>query len=171
MTSVSRASPAIATTKGNTDLYNAILPGLRSSPKYTPHWYNYDKRGSELFHISANRNPHYHIYQVESSLLNRYADDIVSPYGEGSIIADLGAGDCSKPRILIEALLKKNGTCTFYPVDVAKEFVEENSRRLIDEYPGLEVHPLAGENQHGLKYLQGFAEPSLSLISETVSVP
>ncbi|XP_070554973.1 histidine N-alpha-methyltransferase-like [Ptychodera flava] len=156
-----QATPAVSTSAERASLADAILPGLLSSPKFTPHWYNYDSRGSELYMIAATENPFYHVFRVETALLQDNAGDIISSYDGTVRLVDLGAGNCVKPKILIDMLLKKTGTCSFYPVDIAQEFVEENARRLMADCKGLSVHPIAGENQNSLKFMQSVSGTKL----------
>ncbi|XP_070572244.1 histidine N-alpha-methyltransferase-like isoform X1 [Ptychodera flava] len=162
-----------------TDLVSTILPGLLSSPKYVPQWYTYDKLGSELFDRVTNENPDYHLYRVEMSLLKEHTDKIIDNFDETSVFAELGAGNSSKMHRLIEAILKKEGSLRFIPIDISKEYVEESAKNLIKLFPLLDVQPFVGHYLDGMvhvKSLQGskllvFLGSSFSSIPEAQMLP
>ncbi|XP_070555929.1 histidine N-alpha-methyltransferase-like [Ptychodera flava] len=136
------------------DFVSTILPGLLSSQKYVPHWYMYDKFGSELFDRITHENPDYHLYRVETSLLKEYTERIISNFDETSVFAELGAGNSSKMHSLIEAMLKKEGSLRFIPIDISKEYLEESSKNLTKTFPLLDVQPFIGDYVDGMAHIK-----------------
>ncbi|XP_070555931.1 histidine N-alpha-methyltransferase-like [Ptychodera flava] len=152
---------AIPNTATQSDLVSTILPGLQSCPKYVPHWYVYDKLGSELFDRVTNENPHYHLYRVETSLLKEHTGSIIRNFDESSIFAELGAGNSSKMHSLIEAMLEKEGSLRFIPIDIAKEFLEESAKTLNEKFPSLNLQPFVGDYVDGMEYVKSLQGPKL----------
>ena len=50
----------------------ALRKGLRSTPKYVPTWYAYDKYGSEFFNIMLKDSSYYYMYSSEISVLKEH---------------------------------------------------------------------------------------------------
>nr|XP_002742080.1 PREDICTED: uncharacterized protein LOC100372749 [Saccoglossus kowalevskii] len=139
-----------------------VVKGLLSTPKYFPHWYMYDTRGSILFDNAAMNNPHYHIYGNETRILKQNIVEIISNVGNEVVLCELGAGSSTKTTHIISALLQKNKQLTYIPIDVAKEFVEDTSRGLLAQFNnGLEVKPFAGNYIEGLCHLKTIRKEKL----------
>ncbi|XP_006812415.1 histidine N-alpha-methyltransferase-like [Saccoglossus kowalevskii] len=138
-----------------------IKEGLLSTPKFVPHWYLYDTYGSILFDKIAMENPYYHLYRTEKSILQQKADEIVSE-SDDVVLCELGAGSSTKTTLLLSALLKRNTTVTFIPIDQAKDFMENSVKTLVQRFNvGLEVKPFAGDYIDGLNYIKDINQNKL----------
>ena len=60
-------------------------------------------------------------------------------------LAELGSGSSRKTRLLVEALLSRQGSLRYSPIDISASFLEESARALLDRYPRLCVDAIAGE--------------------------
>ncbi|XP_035665816.1 histidine N-alpha-methyltransferase-like [Branchiostoma floridae] len=94
----------------------------------------------------------YKLWQHEYSILQTHADDIARKVSFPAILVDLGSAASSKTRLIIEAMLKRQGNFTFVPVDTAKEFIETCGRQLERDYPGLTVEPFCGLYMDGVRH-------------------
>ena len=82
----------------------------------------------------------------------------------GFTLVELGSGSAVKTRLLIEALIERQGSLRFIPVDISRSALEESSAALTEEFEDLEILAVAGEYGDGLDYLrQHPGEPRLIL--------
>jgi len=132
-----------------------VLDGLTRPFKEIPPKHFYDARGSELFEQICEL-PEYYPTRTERAILEARAADIAERTSAGELV-ELGAGYATKTRILLDAL----GPDRFIPVDVSETTVRECGRRLVDEYPGMEVHGLVGDFERHLVHLPEPCGPRL----------
>jgi dimethylhistidine N-methyltransferase len=76
---------------------------LERSPRQLPSKYLYDDLGTALFE-AISRLPWYRITRSESSLLSRYANDILAPLPRPVSLAELGCGSGEKLAILVRGV-------------------------------------------------------------------
>ncbi|XP_035688210.1 histidine N-alpha-methyltransferase-like [Branchiostoma floridae] len=141
----------------------SVVTSLTSPRRYVPQWYVYDTRGSELCEQLVQKSETYKVWQHEYSILQAHADDIAGKVSSPAVLVDLGSGGSSKTRLVIEAMLKRHGSPTFVPVDMAKEFIEACGRQLETDYPGLTVEPFGGLYMDGVRHVAARKEPKLLL--------
>jgi L-histidine Nalpha-methyltransferase len=139
-----------------------VLHGLTTYPKSLPPRLFYDARGSELFE-QITELPEYYLTRTERQIFSRYADEILAQAGEGLTLVELGAGTASKTSILISALLKRQLSATFYPVDVSPAALEIAQQNLERQFPRLMVKPLLGDYSSGMEKLATIAGRKLVL--------
>ncbi len=114
-----------------------VRVGLASGQKELAPTYFYDATGSELFE-RITRTPEYYLTRAEHTLLEREADSIALAVRPCSL-AELGAGNAEKSRILIRAL-RARGLCEAYvPVDVDRATLAHTAAILREEFPELDV--------------------------------
>ncbi|XP_021357957.1 uncharacterized protein LOC110453368 [Mizuhopecten yessoensis] len=137
-------------------LKEMLVTGLTSSPKYIPHWYIYDDVGSMIQYKTVTEPPDYYLTRSERSLLEQNVQDII-PWNKYDLtLVDLGSGNCSKTRLVIDELLKRQKTLTFYPVDISKEFLMRAVKSLSGEYgDSLVLQPIAADYAQGIQQLKG----------------
>eukprot|EP00058_Branchiostoma_floridae_P009240 XP_002594728.1 hypothetical protein BRAFLDRAFT_122798 [Branchiostoma floridae] len=148
------------------DVAEELLPvvaGLTSRRKYVPHWYLYDTRGSELYEELVHNSSTYKLWKHEYSVLQEHGDEISSKISSPAVLVELGSGASSKTRLVIEAMLKRHGSFTFIPVDIAKEFIEDCGRQLERDYPGLTVEPYGGLYMDGVRHIAARPEAKMLL--------
>jgi L-histidine N-alpha-methyltransferase len=140
---------------GERTLREDVLDGLTRPFKEIPPKHFYDTRGSELFDQICGL-PEYYPTRTERSILESSAELIGERTGATELV-ELGAGYATKTRILLDALEEER----FIPVDVSEATVRECARRLVAEYPGLEVHGLVGDFERHLVHLPERSGPRL----------
>src|SRR5512144_406318 len=89
-----------------------VRRGLTAPRKFLPPWLFYDRRGSELFE-AITELPEYYLTRVERELLARHAAEIVALACAGTErrvhVVELGAGSACKTRLLLSALVARQG--------------------------------------------------------------
>ena len=96
----------------------AVRAGLTSTRKTLPPWLLYDQTGSALFE-EITALPEYYLTRTERAILQASSDEIVSAAGLPLEIVELGAGSATKTSLLLEALLARQPTALYTPVDVS----------------------------------------------------
>lgn len=144
MDSGARVTPDV-TTRSNVlgdQALDAVKRGLAGCPATISSKYFYDQRGSELFE-AITELPEYYPTRAERSLLERHAGTLIEAVGACSLV-ELGAGSGVKTRLLLQAMSRSGGR-TYVPVDVSGEFLGAAARQLREEFPAIDIHPLAAD--------------------------
>ena len=121
-----------------------VRRGLRALPKRLPPKSFYDDLGSSLFEAITHL-PEYYLTRAESELLAQYAGDIIDEMGAPIELLELGSGSATKTRHLIEAVLERQRTLRYSPIDISSAALNASAQSLIDEYPNLTVEAFAGD--------------------------
>ena len=136
------------TAESFSEMVRDVRTGLLSVPKDLSPWpkYFYDERGSKLFE-EITALPEYYQARVELSILREMADDIVERARYRELI-ELGSGSASKTRALLDAMRntsgRSGGALRYVPLDVNESALRESAKRLLEEYPGLEISGFVG---------------------------
>ena len=85
------------------DLRSDVLAGLTACPKAIPPKYFYDEPGCRLFEAICAQ-PEYALCRTERALMASRLPDIATAVGPVDCIVEPGAGECSKVRLLLDAL-------------------------------------------------------------------
>ncbi len=120
-----------------------VKTGLLANPKTLPSKLFYDERGSTLFEQICEL-PEYYQTRTEHQLLISCADEIVA-FSEAEELVELGSGAATKTRVLLDAMTKSDQLRYFVPFDVDETIVRRVSEELVQEYPGLQIHGVAGD--------------------------
>ena len=147
---------------GGTDVKDAfasaVQAGLsKAGQKELPCSYLYDELGSALFQ-AITFLPEYGVTRAEARLLRRHAKAIADLLSPVRSVVELGSGDGSKTRSLLEALAA-GGPLGYFPIDVS-EYALNRCKRDLADLPTVRVCPLS------LSYLDGLRHPSLSRTEE-----
>jgi L-histidine N-alpha-methyltransferase len=134
-----------------------VTVGLTSVPKRLPCRYFYDQEGSRLFEAICALDEYY-LLRAEREILQRRAAEIAGAVAPGAVLVELGSGSAVKTRILIEALLRRQRTLRYVPIDVSRSVLEQSSQALLADYPGLEIVAVAGEYLDGFEQLKAEAD-------------
>jgi L-histidine Nalpha-methyltransferase len=144
-------------------LAEEVRHGLTARPKQLPCRFFYDAEGSQIFEEICEL-PEYYVTRAEREILERNAGEIIALAPDNCSLVELGSGSATKTRLLIETLLRRQGTLRYLPVDISRTALEESSRQLLDTYAGMEIHAVAAEYQVGLRHLAREAgQPKLIL--------
>jgi dimethylhistidine N-methyltransferase len=150
------------------DFAAAVRHGLLQRNKMLPCRYLYDARGSLLFEEIC-RQPEYYLTRAEQEILDARAGEIAARVPPDTTIVELGAGSAKKTRTLFDAFFSRApGTraprLRYVPIDISRAMLAASGRRLVEEYPRLEVQALAAEYRAGLAALgPSEARPKLVL--------
>jgi L-histidine N-alpha-methyltransferase len=122
-----------------------VRAGLGTRPLSLSPKYFYDDLGSALFE-AITRLPEYYLTRVERDLLATYGREIASALGPEPLeLIELGSGSAIKTRILIDAILERQPTLTYHPIDISAEAVTESSLALAGAYERLRLVAYAGD--------------------------
>lgn len=121
-----------------------VRRGLLSRPKRFLPKYFYDELGSQLFEAICLL-PEYYLTRAENEILHRYADEIISNVDGNITLIEMGSGSASKTRLIIEALLRKQPSLLFIPVDISATALESSSRILLQSYDRLRIDAYAAD--------------------------
>jgi L-histidine Nalpha-methyltransferase len=119
-----------------------VVKGLNQANKSLPPQYFYDDKGSELFEQICDL-PEYYVTRVETAILQECADELTNLTGECELL-ELGSGSSTKTRILLDAYQKNKLPLRYLPIDVSAGILESSARKLLIDYPSLEVSALVG---------------------------
>lgn len=130
-----------------------VRRGLTSSPKFLFPKYFYDDLGSRLFE-AITALPEYYPTRAEAEILKNHADEIVGALGGPVWLLELGSGDGQKTRLMIEALIARQGALEYVPVDISESAVVGSSRSLLFSYPELRITAYVGEYHRALRKIR-----------------
>ncbi len=133
-----------------------VRAGLAASPKRLPCRFFYDREGSLLFEAICEL-PEYYLTRAEEEILREHVAELAAQFPEGVALLELGSGSAAKTRILLEEFLRRQKTLRYVPVDIARSILEESSRALLRDYPGLEIRAIVGEYEAALSHLNADA--------------
>ncbi len=118
-----------------------LIAGLSQPQKMISPKYFYDEHGSELFE-QITRQPEYYPTRTELSILRLYVGEISEALGDGVSLIEFGAGASVKVRILLDHV---EGIRVFVPVDISGDHLALAAKELADDYPNIEVLPVAAD--------------------------
>ncbi len=125
------------------ELADDVRKGLGAERKTLPSKYFYDARGSELFE-DITRLPEYYLTRAETSILERYATEIVDSIRPTELV-ELGSGYSVKTKLLIDALQATGSGTRYVPMDISEEALTEAAQHLGYYYPWLAIDGLVGD--------------------------
>jgi L-histidine Nalpha-methyltransferase len=111
-----------------------VLDGLSGEPKSIPPKYFYDSRGSMLFEKIC-KLPEYYATRTEINILKSHAGEIAKLIGANCFLIELGSGNSTKVRLLLDILRP----ATYMPIDISKDHLLECASELASDYPWLDV--------------------------------
>jgi len=148
---------------GSSSFAEDVRAGLTSRPKVLSPKYFYDELGSHLFE-AITALPEYYPTRAEAEILRAHGSEIAAALGGPVRLVELGSGDGQKTRLLIEALLARQGSLEYLPVDISESAIEASARVLLANYPDLRVTAYAGEYQQALHALRKEPASGLTLV-------
>jgi dimethylhistidine N-methyltransferase len=143
-----------------------VLSGLTAARKTLPSYLFYDTAGSRLYE-EITRLPEYYLTRAERSIFQACSDEIVAWAGAASKgplgVIELGAGSASKTEVLLRAVLARQPSCNYVPIDVSRTALEGAERRLRAELPRVHVRSLVMSHEQALRVLPEMRAPQLVL--------
>lgn len=122
-------------------MFEEVMEGLLRSQKMIPSKFFYDERGSELFE-EITRLEEYYPTRTERCILEDHIEEIAKAIGDQSVIVELGSGNSTKTRLLLDHIPDLSG---YVPVDISEEYLMKTVQALKDEYPGLAIKPVCAD--------------------------
>ena len=122
-----------------------VLAGLAANPKSIPPKYFYDEAGCRLFEAICQQ-PEYVLTRTETELMRDNMAEIAAAISAIDCIIEPGAGDCTKVRLLIDALQPKQ----LVVIDIASVALAAAAESLAQAYPALDVTALGMDFIHDL---------------------
>ena len=138
---------------------NEIFRGLKAKKKTISSKYFYDDAGSKLFQkISLHKD--YYPTRKEIEILNNNKFSLPKIINKTEIdIIELGPGDGSKSKIIIDGFLDSNYNVNYYPIDISKQALSFLKNK-IKPNKKLSLHGIDGEYISGLKFLKNTTKNS-----------
>jgi L-histidine Nalpha-methyltransferase len=133
-----------------------VRVGLTASQKALSPKYFYDDLGSQLFEAICHL-PEYYLTRAEREILRNNADEIVASVSGPARLVELGSGSAEKTRYLIEALLDRQRSLHYLPVDISFASLERSSLELLQIYPRLSITAYAADYFTALQSLTAAA--------------
>jgi dimethylhistidine N-methyltransferase len=119
------------------------LAGLSATPKSLPPKWFYDERGSALFD-KITRLDEYYPTRAEREILADRAAEIAADTRSATLV-ELGSGTGDKTRLLLDALRDIGTLDAYVPVDVSESALLTAANRMLERYPGLQVHAVLSD--------------------------
>lgn len=143
-----------------------VASGLSRQPKALPPYLFYDEEGSRLYE-RITELPEYYPTRTERAILAQNADDIVARASRGAgdelRVIELGAGTASKTRLVLSAVLSRQGRCLYMPIDVSASALDEAAQRLAEELPQVDVRPIVGRHEDAFDAIRALGPRRLVL--------
>lgn len=136
--------------KANNEFAMDVERGLNAKQKHISPKFFYDKNGSKLFEEICDQ-PEYYLNRTELLILKESVNEIMNLIGESQIsIIELGNGNSTKTRSLLEPSISRSKKVCYFPIDVSLKMLESAIRDLIREYANLQVYGLCSDYSAGL---------------------
>ena len=145
-------------------LREATLEGLQRTPKELPTVWLYDERGSQLYE-EITRLPEYYPPRREREILRARSPEVAART-QARTLVELGAGNASRTRLLLDALAPTLER--FVPLDVSEQFLRSTAEAVAAEYPRLAVDPFVGDFERDLHSLPAGSPRLIALLGSTI---
>lgn len=130
-----------------------IDKGLSSKNKAISSKYFYDDKGSNIFQ-KITKHPDYYPTKKEIEILYLIQNKLPHLIKLEEIdIIELGPGDGTKSKIIIDGFLKNNYKVNYYPIDISKKALQLLSNNFAPN-KNLLIHGIIGEYLDGLKFIK-----------------
>lgn len=122
-----------------------VLAGLAARRKAIPPKYFYDEAGSRLFQ-AITRLPEYYLTRTEIELLHRFGGEMAELIGHGCQLIELGSGNSSKVRLLLDALKP----AAYVPVDISRRHLRAAAAAIAADHPDIAMHAVCADYTQSL---------------------
>jgi L-histidine N-alpha-methyltransferase len=118
-----------------------IVAGLNLPQKMISPKYFYDERGSRLFERICDLQEYY-LTRTEIGIMRQNIANMVEHIGPHVSVIEFGSGSGLKTRVLLENLVEP---FVYVPVDISMEHLLETAGALQDDFPNIEILPIAAD--------------------------
>ncbi|KAK6331488.1 hypothetical protein TWF730_004570 [Orbilia blumenaviensis] len=108
-------------------------------------------------------SPTYYQTSDEILLLQNYASEICDFVVAGSVIVDIGSGGLRKVMPLLDELEAREMTVYYFALDLCKEWLDDDLKKLTSRYTHLRCFGLWGSFTDGLEWIKQFTGPKVFL--------
>lgn len=107
--------------------------------------YFYDAKGDSIFQDIMSM-PEYYLTNSEAEIFSLHKTSITKALIDVPVdIIELGAGDGSKTRILLEEMIAQKGDVRYIPSDISENILNELKGKMNLEFPKLDIITLPGD--------------------------
>ena len=122
--------------------------GLSQPQKQLSSKYFYDQKGDDLF-MQIMAMPEYYLTRAEQEIFELQTDKMIKSFDLNKAqpfeLIELGAGDGTKTKYLLHALLTDGYQFDYLPVDISSNVLTHLTGSLKEELPELSVKPQHGD--------------------------
>lgn len=140
--------------------------GLGNSPKTIPSKYYYDKKGDELF-VQIMNMPEYYLSRAELEIFKEQSEEIIKALeldpNQHFELIELGAGDGTKTKELLQILDKGAYSFDYIPIDISQNALDQFQQKLYEELPNVSVIPKQGDYFEMMASLYASKHPKIVL--------
>ena len=130
-----------------------VLKGLLAENKNISSKYFYDDLGSKIFQ-KITRHKDYYPTRKEIEILSKNISVLPKIINDKKIdIIELGPGDGSKSKIIIESFISSDYKVNYYPIDISRKALNLLGKK-IKSHNKLFIHGIIGEYLPGLKFIK-----------------
>lgn len=152
---------------GIEDAQREIIEGLKADEKYISSKFFYDKKGSELFE-RITRLDEYYPTRTEKKILSTVAEKLDLNF-DGVSVVELGSGDSSKIRILLDRIPNREvESMKYYPTDISLAAIEGALQSLAVDYPALETKGFVVDFTRGLDMIPSDSKRLFCFLGGTI---
>ncbi|GHE64743.1 L-histidine N(alpha)-methyltransferase [Roseivirga thermotolerans] len=133
-----------------------IVTGLRQTPKRLPSKYFYNAEGDRLFQ-EIMKLDEYYLTRSEEQIIDTFKDEILKEFlgeDESFRLVELGAGDGSKTKILLEYFSNQQVSFIYSPIDISANVLVQLKESVNRELPKVNVQPIEGDYFEALAALK-----------------
>ncbi len=143
-----------------------VEQGLNTSPKFLSSKYFYDEIGDALF-VKIMHMPEYYLTRAELEIFKLQTDNIIKALkidkGVYFELIELGAGDGTKTKELLNSLVNSDYQFDYLPVDISQHALDHLKKDLASEIPELNVRTQQGDYFEILESLKLSNNPKIVL--------
>lgn len=127
-----------------------VWDGLNSNPKRLSSRWFYDEIGDALFQ-QIMAMPEYYLTRAEYWILEHYSNEIIHQLPKRFQLLELGAGDGTKTKLLLNEIQRSDYSVKYFPIDISANALSELNNSLQIEYPDLNSESIQAEYFTALK--------------------
>lgn len=123
-----------------------VREGLSSKPKRLSSKYFYDTRGDEIFQQIMQMDEYY-LSRAELGIFKQHKQSILELIDPGTAfrLVELGAGDGTKTKILLDHFVNQQADFIYCPIDISANVLKQLQRSMLADIPQLKIEPMAGD--------------------------
>jgi L-histidine N-alpha-methyltransferase len=131
-----------------------VEEGLSNYPKHLSSKYFYDAAGDQLFQ-DIMAMPEYYLTNCEHDIFTQQKAAILEAFGtEPFELIELGAGDGTKTKILLDYFLQQAADFTYRPIDISGNVLEQLTVACAQQFSDLKVNAVQGDYMEALTQIK-----------------